>query len=63
MVKVDEIWTLTVLPYFCVLVHRSETVWFIKGHGIALLLSIRERFDPYWHKFLAWPEKQIDIVV
>lgn len=50
---------LIVLAHFCVLFHRSETHWFMKGNGARLLQSISERPDIRWHEYHKWPLEDI----
>lgn len=50
---------LIVLAHFCVLFHRPETHWFMKGNGARLLQSISERPDIRWHEYHKWPLEDI----
>lgn len=56
-----EPWALVVLAHFCVLFHRSETVWFMRGHAMRLMLSITECLDPSWKRFIQWPCEELGI--
>ncbi|KAH9227400.1 hypothetical protein K456DRAFT_58214 [Colletotrichum gloeosporioides 23] len=59
LLQEKEPWALIVLAHFCVLVHRSETRWIMKGHGARLLQSISDRLDVQWHEYLQWPLEEI----
>lgn len=61
LLQEKEPWALIVLAHFCVLVHRSETRWFMKGHGARLLQSISDRLDVQWHEYLQWPLEEIRV--
>lgn len=52
---------LVILSYFCVLVYRSETRWFMRGHAIQLLQSIVERVTDTWKPQLVWPCEEIGL--
>lgn len=56
-----EPWALIALAHFCVLFHRSETVWFMKGHGTRLLVTIIENLDIAWRRFVQWPCEELQI--
>lgn len=60
-VQKKEPWALVVLAHFCVLFHRSEKVWFMKGHATRLLLSIIEFLDTSWRRFVEWPCQELGI--
>ena len=47
--------SLIILAYFCILIHRSETVWFMQGNAERLLLSILRRLDNQYREWIAWP--------
>ncbi|MCJ1242040.1 hypothetical protein MMC14_010047 [Varicellaria rhodocarpa] len=47
--------SLVILAYFCVLIHRSETVWFMQGNAERLLVSILRRLDNRHREWIAWP--------
>ena len=55
----SEPWALVVLAHFCILVSRSETRWFMEGHGKALLRSVLQRLGPAWTPYVQWPCKEV----
>lgn len=52
---------LILLAHFCVLVSRSETRWFMKGHGLALLQSINERLNDRYKQYIGWPCAEVGL--
>lgn len=60
-VRKQEPWALVVMTYFCILVYRSETQWFMRGHASDLLLSILKRLPPQWKAYTSWPREEIGI--
>lgn len=52
-------WALVVLAHFCILVSRSETRWFMKGHGAKLLHSTLERLPKAWKEYTEWPREEV----
>jgi hypothetical protein len=63
LLQVKEPWALIVLAHFCVLVHRSETVWFMKWNAKRLMLLILERLDVVWWHHVSWPISELGIGV
>lgn len=58
-----EPWALIALAHFCILVHRSETVWFMKGQGTRLILLILENLDDKFNSWIRWPCQELGIEV
>lgn len=56
-----EPWALILLAHFCVLLHRSETVWIMKGHAMRLLLLIDELLSDEWKEMISWPCIEVGI--
>lgn len=61
LLKGGEPWALVVMAHFCVLVHRSETRWFMKGHAAQLLQKIVERLGNSWEEYLQWPCEEVGV--
>jgi Fungal specific transcription factor domain len=49
---------LIILAHYCVVIKKIETVWYLRGLGQNLLLSIHEVLSPKWRPWLVWPMKQ-----
>lgn len=47
--------SLAILAFFCVLVHRSENVWFMQGNTVRLLSSIEQNLDDPYRDWIRWP--------
>lgn len=56
-----EPWALIVLAHFCVLLHRSEILWFMKGHATYLLISISESLNEKQRHYIKWPCEELGI--
>nr|POE56491.1 sterol uptake control protein 2 [Quercus suber] len=61
LLRDEEPWALVALAFFCVLVDRSETVWFMKGHAKPLLVSIITRLDTTWRHHVDWPVAELGL--
>ncbi|KAI3536079.1 C6 zinc finger domain-containing protein [Colletotrichum filicis] len=61
LLQKEEPWALVLLAHFCILIHRSETRWFMKGHGSQLLQSTIGRLDNQWKDFVQWPLEEIGV--
>ncbi|KAB8349826.1 hypothetical protein FH972_023839 [Carpinus fangiana] len=59
----EEPWALVALAAFCVLVDRSETVWFMKGHAKPLFISIVDRLNGTWRQCVEWPIQELGVSV
>ena len=55
-----EPWSLVVLAHFAILVKRSETRWFMQGHGLVLYRLATEPLSEYWTGFLRWPSQEFE---
>lgn len=61
LLQTKEPWALVVLAHFCVLLHRSESVWFMKGQAARLMSLIVEFLDSNWRQLVQWPCQEIGI--
>lgn len=59
LLRANEAWALVVLSHFCILVHRSDTVWYMKGHATSLMQSIVQHLDSAWLPHIVWPLTEI----
>lgn len=57
-----EQWALVILAHFSILVSRSETRWFQKGHAAALLSQIISRLHEPWKMHVQWPCEEIGVL-
>lgn len=55
----EEPWTLVAMAHFSILIHRSETRWFMKGHATELLRMIIDRLNPPWAQYIHWPCEEL----
>lgn len=71
LLREREPWALVVMAHFAILLHRSETVWFMKGHAAQLLtkivdfLGVTDGADGYgrwdWREWVRWPVEEIGL--
>jgi hypothetical protein len=61
LLRDKEPWSLVVLAHFAVLLHRSETVWFMKGRAVELLVSIVKFLPSEWLEVIQWPCEELGI--
>ena len=59
LLQKKESWSLVILAHFCILVHRSETVWFMEGHAVRLLRRIHSLLESDWGEFIGWPCQEL----
>ncbi|KAI9701736.1 MAG: hypothetical protein M1820_006364 [Bogoriella megaspora] len=51
--------SLVILAFFCVLIQRSETVWYMQGNAKRLLLVIEQNLDSSYMPWIHWPRSLI----
>lgn len=61
LLQASEPWAIVALAHFCVLVHRSETVWFMKGNANQLLQQIIDNLKEPWGVFIEWLRKECGV--
>ncbi|KAL2060351.1 hypothetical protein VTL71DRAFT_9746 [Oculimacula yallundae] len=49
---------LIVLAHYCVLLKQADWVWFLRGVGQKLLISIEKELDTNWKPFIKWALEQ-----
>ncbi|KAI1486732.1 hypothetical protein F5X96DRAFT_673373 [Biscogniauxia mediterranea] len=52
---------LIVVAFWCVLLHRVEERWWLRGKIRPLLAQIRDLLPPEHHGFIAWPLEQLGL--
>jgi hypothetical protein len=52
---------LVLLAYYCILLKRLESYWYMRGYSARLLTQIYTRLGPKWHIWIAWPLQDVGI--
>ena len=52
---------LIVMAFYCVILHRVENYWFMKGQGRHLLSNIEKRLGSAWRCWIQWPLHELGI--
>ena len=52
---------LIVMAFYCVILHRVENYWFMKGQGRQLLSNIERRLGNAWRHWIQWPLHELEI--
>lgn len=61
LLQKGEPWALVIMAHFCILVYRSETLWFMKGHAARFLQSISDRLEESWQQYVQWPHDEVGV--
>jgi hypothetical protein len=46
---------LILLAHYCLILDRLEEYWYFKGRAQRLLMTIENRLDERWHRYIEWP--------
>lgn len=57
----EDPWALVLMAHFCIIVHRSETRWFMRGQAAQLLQAIVDRLHGSWHRHILWPIEAVGL--
>lgn len=56
-----EVWALIIMAHFCILVARSEAKWYMRGHAVEFLTSIKDRVPDSWKSYIEWPCRELGV--
>jgi hypothetical protein len=61
LIKARQSFALIVLGHYCVVLHKSPQVWWLKGWSVGLLRAILRGIDPIHRDSLGWAKLQVGV--
>jgi hypothetical protein len=61
LIKERQTLAMIVLAHYCVVLHRSPQVWWLKDWGVGLLGAVLRSIDPIHRDSLEWAKLQVGV--